>query len=100
MGKMFDMSKEKPSDRPLDIHEYLVKNPASTFFMKMEGDGPEGSDIFSGDMLVIDRSVPFKKGGLAVVVADGELKLEKLVSQVESDEVYLWGMVVGLLRRI
>lgn len=100
MGKVFDVLKDKPKDRPLDIHEYLVKNPASTFFMKMEGEGPEDSNIASGDMLVIDRSVTAKKGSLGVVIVDGELKVEKINSKIMSDNVSLWGVVVGLLRRL
>lgn len=100
MGKVFDVLKDKPNDRPLDIHDYLVKNPASTFFMKMAGDGPEGSGVTAGDMLVIDRAVAAKKGSLAVVIIDGELKVEKLSSKTETEEVSLWGVVVGLLRKI
>ena len=99
MGKVFDVLKDKPNDRPLDIHDYLVKHPASTFFMKMEGEGPEGSGIYAGDMLVIDRAITAKKGNLAVVIVDGELKVEKFSSEVKSEELSVWGVVVGLLRK-
>ncbi len=99
MGKVFDVLKDKPNDRPLDIHDYLVKHPASTFFMKMEGDGPDGSGVSSGDILVVDRAVTAKKGNLAVVIVDGELKVEKFSSKFESEEMSLWGVVVGLLRK-
>ena len=100
MGKVFNVLKDKPNDRPLDIHDYLVKHPASTFFMKMEGDGPEDSGVFAGDMLVIDRAITAKKGNLAVVIADGELRVEKLSSKILSEESSLWGTVVGLLRKL
>ncbi|OGG41799.1 hypothetical protein A2837_01125 [Candidatus Kaiserbacteria bacterium RIFCSPHIGHO2_01_FULL_46_22] len=98
MGKVFNVMKDETNDRPLDIHDYLVKHPASTFFMKMEGDGPEGSGIEEGDVLVVDRSVTAKRGSIVVMTEDGELKVTKFPSSDDSAESSLWGVVIGLLR--
>jgi len=101
MGKVFNVMKEKTDDRPLDIHDYLVKHPASTFFMKMEGDGPEGSGIEKGDVLVVDRAVVAKRGCIVVVAVDGEMKVGKFTKSSDVDEeMILWGVVTGLVRQI
>jgi len=43
-------------ERVLDINDLVVQNPSSTFFVRVEGDSMIGAGIFSGDVLVIDRS--------------------------------------------
>lgn len=84
----------------MDIHDYLVKNPSSTFFLKMENDGPEGSDIKNGDVLVVDRSLTPKPGSIIVVASEGELKVQKHTTKSDlEEEVTLWGVVTGFLRR-
>jgi DNA polymerase V len=99
MGKVFDVMKGGDNDRPLDIHDYMVKHPATTFFFKMDGDGPEGSDIKAGDVLVVDRSLTPKRGSYLIVATEGELKVERF-SKKEAEDKVLWGVVIGLLRRL
>lgn len=101
MGKVFDVVKGSNKDRPLDVHDYMVKHPASTFFMQMEADGPEGSDVKAGDVIVIDRSISPKKNNLIVITEAGEFRLDFYSTKLtQSDEVSLWGVVTGLLRRL
>ena len=38
-------------ERILDINDLVVKNPASTFFVRVEGDSMIGIGIFSNDVL-------------------------------------------------
>lgn len=35
-------------DKRLDINEYLVRNPVSTFFFPVQGDSMQGAEIFEG----------------------------------------------------
>ena len=44
-------------DKRLDINDYLVRNPVSTFFFPVQGDSMEGAEIFEGDVFVVDKSV-------------------------------------------
>lgn len=97
MARAFNVMKDGDKERALDIHDYLVKHPDSTFFLKMEGEGPEGSDIEAGDILVVDRSLDPKRGRLTVVAREGELCMENFSKSDE--EITVWGVVVGLLRR-
>lgn len=101
MGKVFDVMKNDGEERPLDIHDLMVKNQSSTFFMKMESDGPEGTDIKAGDTLVIDRSLNPRRGSILIVAEDGELKVLKYTAKIDiGEDVNLWGVVTGLLRQL
>lgn len=104
-------------ERRLDINEYLIKNPVSTFFFPVEGDSMEGAQIFSGDVLVVDRSVKARHGSVVVAFVDGERLVKRLwnrggrVALVaenpayppmeirEGSELVVWGVVVGKFRR-
>lgn len=101
MGKVFDVMKNDGEERPLDIHDLMVKHPSSTFFMKMGSDGPEGTDIKVGDTLVIDRSLSPRRGSILVVAEDGELKVQKHSAGSNlGEDLTLWGVVTGLLRQL
>lgn len=89
--------KDGDKERPLDIHDYLIKHPDATFFLKMEKEGPEGSGIETGDILVVDRSLDPKRGRLIVSVRDGEFGVEAFSKT--NEEITIWGVVIGLLRR-
>lgn len=100
MARAFNVMKDGDKERSLDIHDYLVKHPDATFFLKMEAAGPERSGIQEGDVLVVDRSLTPKRGRYVVVAEEGELRVRKYLSEREFDtETTLWGVVIGLLRK-
>lgn len=104
-------------ERRLDINEYLVRNPISTFFFPVRGDSMEGGQIFDGDVLVVDRSVKASHGSVVVAFVDGERLVKRLwnrggrVALVaenpayppleirEGSELVVWGVVIGKFRR-
>ena len=71
----------------LDLHEHLVKHPASTFFVRVSGCSMEGAGIFSGDMLVVDRSLTAKDGDVVLAVLCGEMTVKRL--KIKGDQVWL-----------
>lgn len=103
-------------EKILDINDVVVRNPASTFFVRVEGDSMEGAGIFSGDILVVDRSLAPKNGSIVVAAVFGEMVVKRLqvrkdvlelVSEKEgynpivvsgSDDCFVWGVVVGSVR--
>jgi DNA polymerase V len=103
-------------EKALDITELLVKNPVSTFYVKVAGDSMEGAKIFDGDILVVDRSVEPYQGAIVVAAVYGELVVKQLhqfpdrlelishneaydpIVVSEVDDVYIWGVVVGCAR--
>lgn len=97
MARAFNVMKDGDKERSLDIHDYLVRHPDATFFLKMEREGPEGSNIETGDILVVDRSLDPKRGSLIVLAQAGEFRVENFSKNDE--EVTVWGVVIGMLRK-
>jgi DNA polymerase V len=103
-------------ERTLDLNDLLVKNPHATFYVRAQGDSMEGVGIFSGDILVVDRSQIVTPGRLVVAAVYGELVVKRYELQgnqpalcsanegyapikvSESDDVHVWGVVVGSVR--
>ena len=105
-------------DRSLDIHDYLVRNPVSTFFFSVEGDSMQAAEIFDGDMLVVDKSIRPRHGHIVVAYIDGLRLVKRLYRRNgrvallaenplyppleirEDQELVIWGVVVGSFKRI
>lgn len=64
-------------DKKLDLNELLVPHPASTFFVRVEGDSMLGAGIHSGDILVVDRSIKASDGKVIIAVLEGELTVKR-----------------------
>ncbi len=104
-------------EKVLDINDLVVKNPASTFFVRVEGDSMEGAGIFSHDVLVVDRSLTPKDGSIVVAAVYGEMVVKRLVKRGDThilasensnykpilieghDDCFMWGVVVGSVRQ-
>lgn len=105
-------------DDSLNVNDYLVTNPSATFFVRVTGDSMEGAKIFDGDVLVVDRSKQPKDSALVVAAVNGELVVKRLrttggeprllsenidykpIVLDESDDCFIWGVVVGSARKL
>ena len=65
-------------ERSLDLNEHLVANPASTFFVRVQGDSMRDAGIRDGDILVVDRSVEAKDRQIVVAMLDGDFTVKRL----------------------
>ncbi len=72
----FPSPAEQYVERPLDLNELLVARPAATYFVRAEGDSMEGVGIRSGDMLVVDRSLPPWDRAVVIACVDGEFTVK------------------------
>ena len=113
----FPSPAEDYADRSLDINDYLVRNPVSTFFFPVSGDSMEGAEIFNGDILVVDRSIRPVHGHIVVAFLNGERLVKRLhqrggqvalvaenpayptIALNEALELVIWGVVVGKFKR-
>lgn len=104
-------------ERVLDINDLVVKHPAATFFVRVEGDSMTGAGIFSGDVLVIDRSIEPRDGKIVVAAINGEMVVKRLqkkgneqllvsendaydpIKVSEDENCTIWGVVVGSVRQ-
>ena len=62
----------------LNLQDYLVKNPNSTIYVRVSGDSMCGAGIFSGDTLIVDKSINPKNTSIILCVLDGEFLVKKL----------------------
>lgn len=61
----------------LDLNEQLIKHPASTFFLRADGNSMIGAGIYPEDLLVVDRSIEVENNDIVVAIYDGELILKR-----------------------
>ena len=104
-------------EQPLDLNDLLVDHPESTFYVRVSGDSMEGAGIFSGDILVVDRSVEPRHRAIVVAAIRGELVVKRLVGSIsngyqliseqqgyppltvsDSEDCVIWGIVIGSVR--
>jgi len=64
-------------DRSLDLNEYLIKHPAATFFVRVEGSSMIGSGIHPGDILIVDKALEPYDGGIVIAVVNGEFTVKR-----------------------
>ncbi len=62
----------------LDLNEYVVRNPASTFYVRVEGNSMLGAGIHPDDLLVVDLSLPPRDGNVVIAIVDGEFTVKRL----------------------
>lgn len=104
-------------DAELDLHHYVVKRPAATYFVRAEGDSMIGDGIHHGDLLVVDRSMDALPGRIIVIAVDGELTVKKLdrIGQrtylkasnpaykpipLDGRESHVWGVVTDVIHNL
>ena len=93
----------------LDLNEHLIRRPAATFIVRVEG------VIFSGDLLVVDRSIEARPDSIVVAAVGGELVVKRLrkggagwflaaenpdfpAIEIAAD-CAIWGVVTSSIRR-
>ncbi len=74
-------------EKNLDLNEYLIKNPTSTFFVRVQGDSMVGAGINSNDILIVDRSLEISNGKIIIAVLYGELTVKRL--RLSKNEMWL-----------
>ncbi len=101
----------------VDLGRHLVRNPASTFLMKVSGWSMRDAGISDGDELVVDRDVSPDDGRVVVAEVDGELTVKRLrksgsgwsllaanpdfndVLIGSKNDLRIWGVVTSVIHR-
>ena len=101
----------------LDLNEYMVQRPDSTFMLRVEGESMKGIGILPNDLLVVDRSLKAIHNKIVIAAIDGELTVKRLFHRGElvkllpenpaypeielesENDLVIWGVVVGSFRR-
>ena len=83
----FPSPAEDHLDIALDLNEHLIKHPAATFYIYAKGNSMEGSGIYDGDIMVIDRSLEASTGDVVIVAISGEFTVKHLL--IKNKRTYL-----------
>ena len=57
----------------MDLNDHLISSPSATYFAHANGDSLNGTGIYDGDLLIINRAAERKNGSVVVVSLDGQL---------------------------
>jgi DNA polymerase V len=102
----------------VDLGKHLVRDPSSTFVMKVTGWSMRDAGIADGDELVVDRGVAAEDGRIVVADIDGELTVKRLkrtatgwllqaanpdyadIPVGDKSEMNIWGVVTRVLHAV
>ena len=102
-------------ENKLDLNEYLIKHPAATFIVKANGSSMINADIYSGDLLIVDRSLTPKNNNIVIASIFGDLTVKKIkkkekslflvsasedypsIEVKEEMECFIWGIVTYII---
>lgn len=105
-------------EKTLDLNDLLIQKPASTFFVRAEGESMLGAGIHPNDILVVDRSLEPVVGKIAICALNGELTVKRLKSigdeivlgaenpdykdiVVQKDiDLVIWGIVTNVIHSV
>ena len=65
-------------ENKLDLNEYLIKRPAATFIVRASGFSMTKANIYSGDLLIVDRSITPQNNSIVIASIFGDLTVKKL----------------------
>ncbi|MFT5611785.1 MAG: DNA polymerase V [Arenicella sp.] len=101
----------------LDLNDYMVERPDSTFMLRVEGESMKDIGILPNDILVVDRSLKAVHNKIVIAAIDGQLTVKKLfhrgglikllpensdypeIELEQESDLVIWGVVIGSFRR-
>ncbi len=102
----------------IDLNTLLIRHPAATFLVRVQGESMIGAGIHPGDLLVVDRSLQAHHGLVIVAVVDGELTVKRLLKEkgqiilmpenpsfppmpiLENQDLMIWGVVTNVIHNL
>jgi len=104
-------------DDSIDLNNYLVKKPVSTFMLKVQGLSMRDAGILPDDILIVDKSEKPRHNKIVIAAVDGELTVKRLYKRgdiikllpenpdyseiliQEESQLIIWGVVTGSFRK-
>ena len=83
----FNAAADDYMERGIDLNEELIRNKPATYFFRMNGEAMIEAGIHTGDILIVDRSLPAVSGKIIIAMLDGELLVRRM--QKRGEEVIL-----------
>lgn len=104
-------------ERYLDLNTEYIKHPSATFLVTATGDSMVDAGIYSGDVLVVDKSLDAIDGKIVIAAINGELTVKRLsrknsrvqllpanpqykpIDITDEQDVVIWGVVTLVLHK-
>jgi len=104
-------------EKKLDLNELVIQHPAATYFVRASGDSMINAGIYSGDVMVVDRSLAPRSGAIVVAVIDGEFTVKRVrrykgkvlleaannkypsIEIKKENEFAIWGVVTHIVHK-
>ena len=99
----------------ISLEEWLVKNPTSTYLVRVYGESMIEAGILPGDFVLVDRSLSPKNGDIVIAEVDGEWTMKYFRKQGRqivlapanpsypvikpTESLNIFGVVVGVVRK-
>lgn len=65
------------AENALDLNRFLIRHPAATFFVRVQGESMREAGIFDGDILVVDKALEPLNGNIVIANIDGEFTVKR-----------------------
>ena len=85
-------------ENKLDLNEYLIKHPAATFIVKASGSSMVNADIYSGDLLIVDRSLTPRSNDIVIASIFGDLTVKKIKKKKNHFFLFLLMKIILVLK--
>lgn len=101
----------------IDLNDHLVKHPAATFFVRVQGESMRDANVHDGDILVVDKAEQATHNKIVIAILNGEYVCKRLykrngvirllpanpsyqpVEITEGMDFEIWGVVMHILHQ-
>ncbi len=63
----------------LDLHDYYIRHPSATYYLRASGDSMSDGSLYNGDLLVVDSAEKPQHGDIVVASVKGEFTVKRLL---------------------
>ena len=102
----------------IDLNRYLIKNSLATFIVKSQGNCMLQAGIYSGDLLIVDRSIKPKNNSIVIASINGDLTVKRIemlgkeflltsndkeyrnIKINNESDIFIWGIVTKVIHNV
>lgn len=106
------------TEQSIDFNEYLIRNPNTTFVVKVASLSMLGAGIDVDDDLIVDRSIEAKNRNIVVALVDNDFTVKRLMIEgdrrwlqaenpefpdihfQDGQEMVIWGVVTRVIKNL
>jgi len=63
----------------LDLNQYCISRPSSTYFVRAIGNSMTDIGLHSGDLLIVDKAEQARHGDIVIAEVEGEFTVKRLL---------------------